>query len=162
MNCVGRADNANYENEKEGGVACQQPNTSVVETATSMFDRGDVIYTYTRKRALADGMQEDARQGIWADVTANHFRTLPVYMTHSLRTIIEEAVQVGHGKDHKGIWHDILTVAGWKMRASQQNTDMIDFTVNIDGRDHEIWVVIGPNDFDDERPALTFMLPEDY
>ncbi len=46
-----------------------------------IFTESDLIYTYSRKQAVADGQQIDCRKGQLAAVTAQHQRKMPVYMT---------------------------------------------------------------------------------
>ena len=120
---------------------------------------GDVIYVYSRKNALEDGIQVDANTGDLAEVTRQHYK-VPVYMTKSVWDLIEKAVENPNwANDLKGVWHDILWMSKFSMN---RNASYNYFTVIITGtgrvRNHKMKIEIGALDFDDPRPAVTVSL----
>lgn len=130
---------------------------------TSIF--GDVIYAYTRRQAIEDGVQVDANdpQSDLASVTKQHFK-FPCYITGGLFAVMQQAVEnPRYCQDYAGIWHDICWMAKQAMRRNSGAT--LDFQVIIQGagrsKYHTITVECGPTDIDDERPCLTFRLPEE-
>ncbi len=131
------------------------------------FQDSDLIYSYTRKQALADGEQVDANIGDLAEVTRQHFR-YPVYMTRSVFAIMERACSPESnkrwGNDARGVWHDICTMAVRQMRQHPQG-DRAFFQVIITGAGrNKLWemlAVCGATDIDDAHPCICIMLPED-
>lgn len=126
---------------------------------------GKVIYSYTRERALEDGVQVDANIGDLAEVTAQHFK-FQVFMTAGVFAIMETAVNNPRYdyQDYKGIWHDVCTMAGLAMRVSRDPSECA-FRVIIKGAGRKSLFTfvaqIGPRDIDQPEPAITIMLPED-
>ena len=131
------------------------------------FQDSDLIYSYTRKQALADGEQVDCNIGDLAEVTRQHFK-YPVYMTRSVFAIMERACSPKSnkrwGNDMKGVWHDICTMATMEMRY-YPNDDSVNFQVIITGAGrNKYWDMIATcsaTDIDDPAPCITIMLPED-
>lgn len=127
-----------------------------------MFSQSDVIYSYTRKQALEDGEQVDANTGELAEISRQHCK-YPVYMTRTVHDLIEQAVSdPKHCNDRRGVWHDIL----WMTRHGQALDEATrQFKVIITGtghtRIHTLIAQCGPLDFDDPRPCVTIMHPEE-
>ena len=57
-----------------------------------MFTEEDIIYVYSRKEAVEDGVQVDACIGDFAEVSKQHYPGTPVYMSIELFRLIEKAV----------------------------------------------------------------------
>jgi hypothetical protein len=137
--------------------------TQPTNSMTELF--GKTIYSYTRERALDDGVQVDANIGDFGDVTPQHFR-MPVYMTSGLFAIMEQAVKNPRYsyQDFKGIWHDVCHMAGLAIRASRDSSEVA-FKVIIKGAGRKSLFTLvaqcGAVDIDDARPCITIMLPED-
>jgi hypothetical protein len=68
----------------------------------------DVIFRYTRRMALADGVLVDATQGDFAAVSREHFPDHHLALTSAVFALVSEAVETAAGSDCAGIWHDIL------------------------------------------------------
>ena len=128
-----------------------------------MFTQEDVIFSYTRKQALADGSQT-LLEGEHADMAKQAGWKYPVYLTQSVVTLINIAVDNPKCyNDFKGILWDILFMASLHAKACQGDT--FRFKVIITGtgrkRNHIMVAKIGPTDFDNPEPAITIMFPED-
>ena len=121
---------------------------------------GQVIYTYTRKQAIADGSQIKL-EGEHAKIARQVGWKYPVYLTSSVWALIEEAVENGRDDIGTVLW-DIVRMARFGKNISQ---DTRIFQVIITGtghmRNHRLYLQVGPTDFDDPSPAITIMLPED-
>lgn len=133
-----------------------------MDELTEIF--GEVIFTYTRKQAIADGYQTRL-EGEHAELARQAGWKVPVYITSGVRKMIDQAVaSERHCNDYNGVLWDILWMACAASRKRQFN-DTVIFTVIITGlgrkRHHPLCAQIGATDFDDPTPALTIMLPED-
>jgi len=119
------------------------------------------IYAYTRKDALADGVQIDV-----SEVAREAGLKFPVYLT---RAVWESFVSVPDGvrcQDEKGRLWDIV----WMLRCAARRTSgpqmLFGLHVRNDNRDRtpplvNLKAVCGPRDIDDPQPAITVMLPDE-
>ncbi len=114
---------------------------------------GEVVYSYSRKQAIEDGVLVDLSE---VDSIKQHWKH-PFACTSTVWAIIETALQQP-GKDVSGICHDISTMAKLAMR-TKQDADQICFRVIIAARRHELKLHIGPGDT--PAPVLTLMLPNE-
>jgi hypothetical protein len=122
-----------------------------------------VTSAYTRRQALADG-EQILIEGDLAEMARQLYK-YPIFLTGSVHGLIERAVSnERHCNDWKGVLWDIL----WMSRRMGKDLDeqTRQFTVIITGagrrKYHTFLIQCGPVDFDDPRPALTVMLPEEY
>jgi len=124
------------------------------------MENADIIFTYTRKQAIEDGIQfalTDEAAKMAKDVGYKY----PVYMTTGIFELIKNAVNdKKNHNDFNGVMWDIL----WMSRAHSKYTSetSIEFEVIINGTVCKMWVECGATDPDDPTPCLTFMLPEEY
>ena len=109
---------------------------------------GDVIYSYTRKQAIDDGVLVDLSREPVIKTFWNH----PFACTDSVWAVIEAGVSAGLDLD--GILHDVCWLARCAVSQAQQ-TDLINFTVTIRNHDHELKLQCGPGD--NLKPVLTLM-----
>lgn len=119
---------------------------------------GPVIYTYTRKQAIADGFQV----AIPTSTSAEAGIKFPVFFT---REVFDQYVTVPAGvaaQDESGRLWDIL----WMLRlAATRGGELIRFQLYVRNDNRRAKLVTlkaqcGPLDFDDPQPAITVMLPE--
>ena len=122
------------------------------------FAGAEVIYAYTRKDALADGVQIDV-----SEMAREAGLKFPVYLT---RAVWESYVTVPDGvrcQDEKGRLWDIV----WMLRCAARRTSgpqmLFGLHVRNDNRDRtpplvNLKAVCGPRDIDDPAPAITVML----
>ena len=125
------------------------------------FAGAEVIYAYTRKDALADGVQIDV-----SEMAREAGLKFPVYLT---RAVWESYVTVPDGvrcQDEKGRLWDIV----WMLRCAARRTSgpqmLFGLHVRNDNRDRtpplvNLKAVCGPRDIDDPQPAITVMLPDE-
>ena len=121
----------------------------------------NVIYSYTREQAIADGVLID----VTAHAKALGFR-VPVAVTdHLYHGYVEvpSGLDVSSSQSSNGRLHDLLTLAMFAARTSK-GKDRVTFKVDFlmaPGRKETIEVIahIGPGDHGE--PVLTIMLPED-
>ena len=112
---------------------------------------GDVVFSYSRSQAIADGVLVDLGQ---FGITREHWK-FPMACTDTVWNIIEDAVH-NHGQDYAGTLHDIYTMAKLAIRKGQ-GRDTLLFSVIIASTHRGLKLHIGPGD--DPAPVLTLMLP---
>lgn len=121
---------------------------------------GNLIYSYTRAQAIADGVLIDV-----TDEAKAHGIKVPVAITdHLFHAYVEVPAGLEtEGQSVTGRLHDLLTLAMIAARTSK-GTDRAYFKVAFlmaPGRTETVQVIahIGPGDT--AEPVLTIMLPED-
>ncbi|BAH74443.1 DUF6573 family protein [Solidesulfovibrio magneticus] len=122
---------------------------------------GNLIYSYTRAQAIADGVLIDV-----TDTAKTHGFNVHTVVTDNLyRQYVEvpSGLDRSYGQSRDGRLHDVLTLAMFAARASK-GTDRVYFKVDSlmePGRTETVQVIahIGPGD--NAEPVLTIMLPED-
>jgi len=120
---------------------------------------GEVIYAYTRKQAIADGVQVDVTKT--AQEAGIKF---PVFIT---RGVFESYVAVPEGvtgQDEAGRLWDIIWMTRFAILRSHGHTDRIPVALYVrnDNRAAKLIKLIatcGALDMDDPQPAITIMLP---
>ena len=134
---------------------------------------GEVIYSYTRKQALADGFQVEVTE------TAQEAGiSFPVFLT---RTVFDSFVTVPPGvdaQDEAGRLWDIVWMLRFAIQRSRSLAPIggegqgegacsrLPFALYVrnDNRAPKLVKLIatcGPRDMDDPRPAITVMLPDE-
>ena len=126
--------------------------------AQDPFADAEILYSYTRKDALADGGQIDV-----STVAREAGLKFPVYLT---RAVWENYVRVPEGvqaQDKKGRLWDVL----WLLRCAARRTSGPQMTFRLhvrnDNRDRmpplvTLKAVCGALDIDDPQPAITVLL----
>ena len=135
--------------------------TTPAETTPSLTDLfGEVIHSYTRAQAIADGVLVDL-SAVAAEVCRQHY-VAPVACTAAVWTIIEKAVKNPRWmNDVNGVVHDVL----WMSRRSGARLDAFTtiFQVIIKGAGRKslftFKAALSPDD--QGTPCLTIMLPEE-
>lgn len=135
-------------------------NTNTADTMkTNESPFGEVIYAYTRKQAIADGMQ--------VDVTATAQEAgikFPVFIT---RGVFETYVAVPEGvtgQDESGRLFDIVWMLRFAILRARPGVQQIPVALYVrnDNRAAKLIKLIatcGALDMDDPRPTITIMLP---
>lgn len=122
---------------------------------------GPVIYSYTRKQAIADGFQVDVTK------TAQEAGIgFPVFLT---RTVFDSYVAVPPdvaGQDEAGRLWDIVWMLRFAILRARTGADRIPVALYVrnDNRAaHLIKLVAtcGPLDIEDPQPAITVMMPDE-
>ena len=126
-------------------------------------DVPEVIYSYTRRQALADGFQVQV-----PDATAREagFRC-PVYVTRSAWNLCVEVPEGVTCQDVDGRLWDLLWMARMAAKHSEEEggtpLPFVAYVRNTARRPKkaQLYVQAGANDIDDPTPCLCIMLPED-
>jgi hypothetical protein len=121
-------------------------------------DFGPVIYTYTRKQAIADGEQIDV--SITAKEGGIRF---PMFIT---RAVFENYVVVPEGvsgQDEAGRLWDLLWITRMAIKRSLQGANRIPVVLyvrndNRSAKRVQLVAVCSALDIDDPQPAITLML----
>jgi hypothetical protein len=124
----------------------------------SLFEGADVVYAYTRKQAIEDGVLVDV-----STVAKEAGIKYPVAVTRAVWDGIIEPDEIAksHGESERGRLWDVL----WMLRTAIKNIsgDRLDYKViaTKDGRKHtrELKATCGPGDT--PEPVITIMLPDE-
>ena len=120
----------------------------------------NVVYSYSRAQAIADGVLVDVTE----EAKAIGFKLHTVVTDHLFHGYVEPPAGLdGEGQSVTGRLHDLMVLALFAARKAV-NTDRVTFKVDFlmaPGRKETIEVIahIGPGDHGE--PVLTIMLPED-
>ncbi len=122
---------------------------------------GEVIYSYTRKQAIADGVQVDV-----STVAAEADIRFPVFLT---RTVFDAYVTVPpnvSGQDEAGRLWDIVWMLRFAVQRSRPGCDRLPVALYVrnDNRAAKLIKLIatcGPLDMGDPQPAITVMMPDE-
>lgn len=129
------------------------------ESPESLF--GPVIYSYTRKQALADGVQVEVTS------TAKEAGiTFPVFLT---RAVFDAYVAVPTGvtgQDEAGRLWDVVWMLRFAILRSSKADERIPVALYVrndsgPARLVKLIAQCGPLDVDDPLPAITVMLPDE-
>jgi hypothetical protein len=120
-----------------------------------------IIYTYTRAQAIADGYQIEVTKT--ADEAGIRF---PVFIT---RTVYDNYVAVPEGvtgQDEAGRLWDIVWMTRFAIIRGRPGADRLPVALyvrndNQRSRLIKLVAVCGPLDFDDPSPAITIMMPDE-
>ena len=131
----------------------------MLSDSSSLF--GDLIYSYTRQQALADGVLVDA-----TDLAREAGFVFPVALTETLyhSYIVPALDLVAEGQSIQGRLWDLLYVLRFAI-AKARNADTVLFTVlflmspGATPVPIELKAICGPGD--DGEPVLTIMLPDE-
>ena len=124
-------------------------------------DFGDVVYSYTRAQAVADGVQVEVTKT--AQEAGIRF---PVFLT---RTVFDSYVTVPpdvSGQDEAGRLWDVLWMLRFAIQRTSRGMERLPFALYVrnDNRAAKLVKLIaqcGPLDIDDPAPAITVMMPDE-
>ena len=122
---------------------------------------GPVVYSYTRKQALADGVQVEVSKT--AQEAGIRF---PMFLT---RTVWDAYVTVPPGvtaQDEAGRLWDLVWMTRFAILRARPGVDRIPVALYVrnDNRRAKLVKLIatcGPRDIDDPAPAITLMMPDE-
>jgi hypothetical protein len=122
---------------------------------------GDVIYSYTRSQAVADGVQVEVSKT--AQEAGIRF---PVFLT---RAVYDAYVTVPPGveaQDEAGRLWDIITMARFAILRSRPGCDRLPVALYVRNDNRaprlvRLTAICGPLDIDDPQPAITVMLMDE-
>jgi len=127
-----------------------------------MFEESDVVFRYTRRQAIEDGVLVDLMQPEWASLVKEAGFKWPVAMTASAfsETVCPIGGALPEGQDVKGRLWDVLQHLRLAARSSPPNSDRVELQVLVwDGqrrRTVRLWSLCGPGD--QGEPVITVML----
>jgi len=128
-------------------------------TETSPF--GEVLFAYTRKQALADGVQVEVTvTGREAGIR------FPLFLT---RAVFDAYVTVPPGvteQDEAGRLWDIVWMTRFALLRARPGVERITVALYVRNDDRaarliKLIAVCGPLDLDNPQPAITVMLPDE-
>ena len=122
---------------------------------------GEIIYSYTRAQAVADGVQVEVSK-----VAREAGITFPVFLT---RTVFDQFVTVPlgvTGQDESGRLWDVVWMLRFAILRSRPGCDRIPVALYVRNDNHrarliKLVAMCGPLDIDDPQPAITVMLPDE-
>lgn len=122
---------------------------------------GEIIYSYTRKQAIADGFQVEVTET--AKEAGIRF---PVFLTRSVFDAFVTVPPNVSGQDEAGRLWDIVWMLRFAIRKAAQGHDRLPFALYVrnDNRAPRLVKLIatcGALDMDDPQPAITVMLPDE-
>jgi len=119
-----------------------------------MEKKSNIIYVYSRKMAVADGVQVLADP----ETTKEAGIKFPVYLTEGVFNQCVKVPKSAKGKQTESgrLW-DILSM--FRHSAVGNPSSFLSFEVKVSGRRVQLESTIGPLDFDDPAPAITIFLP---
>ena len=126
----------------------------------------DIISSYSRAEAIADGVLIDAMTGVFESVSRQHYK-YPVAMTAGVFVLIEQAVNdKKYHNDFAGIWHDILSMAKQgRDIANGTGKEIVVYIQRFNANPFHaqnketLHILCGPGD--NAEPVLTVMLPNE-
>jgi hypothetical protein len=122
---------------------------------------GEIIHAYTRKQAVADGVQVDVT------TTAQEAGIkFPVFIT---RGVFESYVAVPegvNGQDEAGRLWDVVWMLRFAIQRSHGHTDRLPVALYVRNDNRaaklvKLIAVCSALDMDDSQPAITIMLPDE-
>ena len=121
----------------------------------------DVIYTYTRSQAIADGFQVDVTK-----TAAEAGIRFPVFLTRSVFDSFVTVPPGVTGQDEAGRLWDIVWMLRHAIKTSPNDSDRIKVSLYVrnDNRRPKLVNLVaacGALDIDDPQPAITVMLPDE-
>jgi hypothetical protein len=125
-----------------------------------LFD--PIIVTYTRKQALADGVQVEATK-----LALQAGFTIPVFLTAGVHGQYVKVPEGVTGQDETGRLWDILWMLRYAIRKARSGARRIRFELYVRNSDSNpaalvfLYAEVGGVDFDDFRPCITVMLPDE-
>ena len=122
---------------------------------------GDVVYSYTRAQAVADGVQVEVTKT--AQEAGIRF---PVFLT---RTVFDAYVAVPpnvSGQDEAGRLWDVLWMLRFAIQRTKSGVERLPFALYVRNDNRaatliKLIAVAGPRDIDDPAPAITVMMPDE-
>ena len=122
----------------------------------------NIIYTYTRAQAIADGFQVEVTKT--AEEAGIRF---PVFLTRSVYDAYVTVPDNVTAQDEAGRLWDIVWMLRFAILRSRPGADRLPVALYVRNSDHErarlikLVATCGPVDIDDPAPAITVMLPEE-
>jgi len=132
-----------------------------MKTNTNESPFGEVIFTYTRAQAIADGVQVDV-----STVAAEAGIRFPVFLTRSVFDAYVTVPPNVSGQDEAGRLWDIVWMLRFALRKAQPGQARLPFALYVrnDNRRPRLVKLIAlcsALDIDDPQLAVTVMMPDE-
>ena len=119
---------------------------------------GEVIFSYTRSQAVADGVQIEV-----SNTAQEAGIRFPVFLTRSVYDAYVTLPPGVTGQDEAGRLWDILTMTRFAILRSRPGCDRLPVALYVRNDNRRprlvrLTAVCGPLDIDDPHPAITIML----
>jgi hypothetical protein len=122
---------------------------------------GDVVYSYTRAQAVADGVQVEVTKT--AQEAGIRF---PVFLT---RAVFDAYVAVPpdvSGQDEAGRLWDVVWMLRFAIQRTSRGVERLPFALYVRNDNRaaklvKLVAVAGPLDIDDPAPCITVMMPDE-
>jgi len=121
-----------------------------------IFGEDDIIYSYTRKEAIEDGLQFLIPEKLSKQVGFLY----PVYATNSVYGIIDSAVNENSQLKTDWLLWEVLVTLKIAIKLMVESPE-VKFHTIINGKDYEFFSQVSALDIDDPKPAITIMRVED-
>ncbi len=123
---------------------------------------GEIIYSYTRKQAIADGQRIDVTTT--AKETGIRF---PVFITRSVYDAYVTVPPGATGQDEAGRLWDVVFMLRFALIDAQPGQNRLPFALYVRNDNDRLQPVnliatCGPLDIDDPQPSITIMMPDVY
>lgn len=139
----------------------QSRQLSVSDSNNSLKDSpfSEVIYSYTRKQALEDGVLVDLNQFIPIHESGYKY---PIACTETVWNIINAAVKnKKYCNDYEGVIWDIIYMSRFKSQAISASTHLYKVIITGVSRQRTFTFKIMVHPGDNMEPVITIMLPEE-
>ena len=132
-----------------------------MNTAQNDSPFGDVIYSYTRSQAVADGLQVEVSK-----VAEEAGIRFPVFLTRAVYDAYVTVPPEVAGQDEAGRLWDVVWLLRFAIRKAQTGQDRLPFALYVRNDNHrprlvKLVAMCGPLDIDDPAPAITVMMPDE-
>lgn len=122
---------------------------------------GEIIYSYTRKQAIADGFQVDV-----STIAKEAGIKFPVFLTRSVHDKFVSIPEGVTGQDEAGRLWDVVWMLRCAITASRSAATRLPFQLYVRNDNHKsrlvtLLGVCGALDIDDPQPSITIMLPDE-
>lgn len=132
-----------------------------------MFTDEDLIYSYSREQAIADGVLIDL-SARYPEICSEHYKW-PVACTSSIWNLIQLFADEADGASPAGVVHDILWMSRFPIRKYQEGVgetciflfcipEAVQMKMHT-GPEPQLKIHVGPND--NGEPCITIMMPEE-
>lgn len=120
---------------------------------------GEVVYSYTRSQAVADGFQVEVSK-----VAAEAGIRFPVFLTRAVYDAYVAVPPEVTAQDEAGRLWDVLWMLACAMRKARPGQDRLSYSLYVrnDNRAPKLVNLLatcGPLDIDEPKPAITISLP---
>ena len=131
------------------------------EIADGITAFGPVVYAYTRKQALADGVQVEVTKT--AQEAGIKF---PMFLTRAVFDAYVAVPPQVTAQDEAGRLWDVVWMTRFAIIRARPSVQRVPVALYVRNDNHraklvKLVAVCGPLDMDDPRPAITVMMPDE-